>query len=73
MTTNDTETKETEAPRNRTDDSCPLCGEDVDDVTELSERHRQGEIQSIPGRAYDHNGGGVCIEWADGETTRSGL
>ncbi|MDS0284771.1 hypothetical protein [Haloarcula onubensis] len=75
MSTNDTQDKETVESRHRNDDGCPICGQSVDDVTELSERRRQGDIEDVPGRAYDHSGtgAGACFEWADGETSSSKL
>lgn len=34
-----------------------------------------GDIEPVPGRAYDHSdtSAGACFEWADGETSSSKL
>ena len=73
MSTNNSETQETDEQRYRNDTSCPICGDPYDDTTRMSERHREGNIETIPGVAYDHDRGGLCIEWADGSATSSGL
>lgn len=59
-------------PSNRREKgTCPVCGDKYDDATELSERRNGGEIEDVPGRAYDHDDGPLHIEWADGEMTQN--
>lgn len=50
---------------------CPVCGDNYADETRLTERIENGDSENVPGHAYDHDGDGVCIEWADGHTEQN--
>lgn len=49
---------------------CPICSNEYDDATKLSERIEDGESEDVPGVVYDH-GDGTCFEWADGRTEQN--
>lgn len=60
--------QKTDADRNRASTTCPACGAEPDDVTHMAEAERDN--QTMPAMFYDHDGGPLCIEWADGELTQ---
>lgn len=61
-------TSKSSTKRDREKGICPLCGDDTDDVVKMTEATRENE--TMPAMAYDHSGGPLHIEWADGELTQ---
>jgi hypothetical protein len=55
----------------RKEGHCPICGDEYEDSTRLTERIEHGESEDVPGVVYDHNGDGTCFEWADGYTEQN--
>ena len=50
---------------------CPICGQEPADMDTMYERRNGKETEEIPGRWYDHDGDGLCIEWADGKIVQN--